>query len=576
LSTNDEKEDDILRREITYSICLAFATLASAAVRADSTVAAGTAATFSGEVSPGTVTLKDRATATVESGATVTDGTFLFDGKFASLTVCPGVRLAGGGFTWGSNTGFGANAISNTVTIAGPGTTWTNAELWKQNYSQPNSARADRWTRIYLTNGVEMTTAKFGSSRLDEHFSYWYLKKARLGLTGNVQMQYGNDTTIELDGEAEISSTGNIYVNGTDNRLWLHGDKTAFNSSGDLGVGGKRSRIEFLDGATGRVASVSCCTENSSDVVFRLSGRTTRLEVDGVVACGNANSKITIENARLLVENGATLKTGGRIHWGWNELSHDDSVCLSGATLETEGLYVGGRIASNGTPYGSSGTNHVFVVSNSTLVATGYIRFSEHAVSNLLSVTDGSVVTAKALLMYGKRARVEIDNSDVTLQTTLSADSAQFGTEGEPAQIWLRGTNTTLVTTQFGNSTGTNCVGTLGFGIARTGRSTEAPFLKITGAFQNNANHLFPKTLMLRLDIDRRWAQSGTDNFIDLIDVPAPNNGNLSGFAALAAGVPADDLKGCTLEYVASSGGKANARLRLRAGPRKGFVLLIR
>lgn len=570
-------------RLICLSITLAAVT--GRGLRADMTVEQGTTETLSGTVAPGTVTMKSESTLKVEPSAEVTGMTVKFDGKLATLDIGAGARLSGGGFTWGGGSNYGANAISNTVTVTGPGTVWDGPVMWTRNYTQPNEKRGDKWSQIVLTNGVEFRNATFGSNVLDSHGGSWYLNKAKLELAGTLSMNYADHTTIEIADEAALVASQGITINGTENRLLLRGANAAFVGTASLSACGTSPKIAFLDGATGLVSSVTCGTAATRDALFRLAGTGTRLVVTNSFSLGDKNSQSRNDSdCRLVVEDGATLEIGSRLDWGYNlPASNNGVVIRNGAAVVTASSFnIGGRYSDNDAGYfGTSGTNDYCCVSNATLTAGGGLTYSSSALSNALEVVDGATVTANTMRLAGPSARLEIRNASVVLTSGFATDGKYpLGTEDEPASIWLSGTNATLQATTIGEMReGTNVIGNLGFRIAAEGRSTDQAFIRLTGGYQSNANHIFPETLKLRLDIDSRWARSGDANTIDLIDFCGDKNrtSDRTGFYALTNDVSAAELKGCTLEYVTSSSGKAKGCLRLRAGKAvKGLMILLK
>ena len=550
---------------------LAMLCIAVAVVRpsvADMTVEANSTETISGEASPGTVTLKEGATVTTDN-ATVTDPLFVFDYKFTSTKIGPGSTLTGGGFKYSVNSGFGANAHSNTVVVCGPNTTWTNPSLLLRNYSQPNASRGDKWTTVVVTNGASISGAAFASSAIDEKDSRWYFEDSSFGFSSSLSLLYAARTTFEVAQGASFSATDEskaVDLIGADNALLVHGSGASLNVAGTLFVGGKGTRFFVEDGAQAEIGNVGGST-GSSNCVVRVSGEGSRLDVGG-----NIDMQGSYTNSLFVVEDGAEL-TAKKFGFASTATSCNSAIVVrNGASVSVQNLYPGGRTQNNGT-YGGGGTRMGLVVSNATVAVSNACQFAAGGMSNYLHVVDGARIDVGTLKVIGVGMEVVISNAAVTASGLVGG--ASMGTEEMPARIVFCGTNATLVAGTFSeglNGTPVNCK--LIFDIPAEGFVADAPCFACTNKY--TSSYVFASSgVELDLNIDRRWACSGTENFIDLIEISA-NSGNMGCFTSLAGNVDADTLKGCRLEYVANRKGNAGRMLRLYAGAKKGLVVLVR
>ena len=415
-----------------------------------------------------------------------------------------------------------------------------------------------------------------------------------------------------------LSSTLNTSINfgGTDSRLFVSNcTATAEKKYWRFGAGGGvGSEVTVTGGSNLSMGELVVGSQKSTNTTLRVTGVGTRMSVRcsnphensatihmGYSASGGVNTAAEITDAgvgaQIVVDDGAYLEivpTAGTTTPGSvnglviGKATNGDrcrfTVGPGGEVYSRYGTHIGGTHSTWGG--GSLGellvSNGVYRSDASVTINGGTAGNPLRAsTNNVLSVVAGGEATFAGTLLFNSTSEtgnglVRVDNGSLTVLNVRATTSGKYG----PSTVEIGGTNGTLTASHLVDvSSPLN----LRFKIGEAGRSTAEPMIHLT----STGYYHLPNTkegldnFTLRFDIDRKWAESGRSNYVDLLTmdevtgnstVDAMDAMNKSQLMALKDKIVAGDLiKGCRLEVTADG-----RTLRLFAGPRAGTMLLIR
>ena len=517
------------------------------------------------------------------------------------LDTNPTIELENGAVA--SNAYFIAVGAGSCVRLTGAGTRLVAGSTI--NFSENKSATG---SRIEVTDGarVEASSMSIGadeSSILLRDITYTNGKtNYRVTLNG-----------MRLSGEC-LSSTLDTSINfgGTDSRLFVSNCTATAEQLWWLGEGGGvGSEVTVTGGSDLSTGELVVGAQKSTNMTLRVTGAGTRMSVRcsnphensatihmGYSASGGVNTAAEITDAgvgaQIVVDDGAYLELvptagtttpGNVIGLAIGKATNGDrcrfTVGPGGEVYSRYRTHIGGTHSTWGG--GSLGellvSNGVYRSDASVSINGGTANNPLRAsTNNVLSVVAGGKATFAGSLLFNSTSEtgnglVRVDNGSLTVLNVLATTSGKYG----PSTVEIGGTNGTLTA---GHLVDVSSPLNLRFKIGEAGRSTAEPMIHLTST---DYFHL-PNTkegldnFTLRFDIDRKWAESGRRNYVDLLTMDKVTGNSTvdatdkSQLKALKDKIVAGDLiNGCRLEVTADG-----RTLRLFAGPRAGTMLLIR
>ena len=416
---------------------------------------------------------------------------------------------------------------------------------------------------------------------------------------------------LRLSGEC-LSSTLDTTINfgGTDSRLFVSNCTATAEKTWRLGEGGGvGSEVTVTGGSDLSTGELVVGAQRSTNMTLRVTGAGTRMSVRcsnphensatihmGYSASGGVNTKAEITDvgvgAQIVVDDGAYLELvptagtqGSAIGLVIGNATNGDrcrfTVGPGGEVYSRYGTRIGGTHSTWGG--GSLGellvSNGVYRSDASVTINGGTAGNPLRAsTNNVLSVVAGGEATFAGTLLFNSTSEtgnglVRVDNGSLTVLNVRATTSGKYG----PSTVEIGGTNGTLTASHLVDvSSPLN----LRFKIGEAGRSTAEPMIHLT----STGYYHLPNTkegldnFTLRFDIDRKWAESGRRNYVDLLTMDKVTGNstvdatNKSQLKALKDKIVAGDLiNDCRLAVTADG-----RTLRLFAGPRVGTMLLIR
>ncbi|MGI5869922.1 MAG: hypothetical protein ACOX9C_10830 [Kiritimatiellia bacterium] len=403
------------------------------------------------------------------------------------------------------------------------------------------------------------------------------------------------------DGHALVSSNALLRVAGED----------AVFSNFNFRVSSRDARIEVADGATpvSRWFRMGC---GGADQVGRVSGADTcwtlvpnDMELEGVFIVGELDAGRPGAGNTLFIEDGATVNIVTNNSFKNGQLIVRLTGFLVGKEPGDDGnaVYVrNGAVVDNATWTGVGGTfissggdggdGNLFCVSNAVYRGgTGYNDLWDATLfvggmqgsGNTFEVLDGGTASFSGCVQLarggdsgGNVLRCRNARLDVAYKINLVPATLANG----PCRVEIGGTNGVVAAQIIDreNFNGVDDPLIVSLSIPAEGRSTTEPFLRLGEQPNKFDPALATGGIVLGLDIDRHWAQSGRDRTIDLVSL-ANNPGN-PGMAEyiltqFASTVSSEDLGDCgtSVEFDAAS---AAWILRLTAANPSGTLVTIR
>lgn len=418
-----------------------------------------------------------------------------------------------------------------------------------------------------FTDGMKAVNSKFcfGSGNDGVENVYDFNGPGTLLTNCTFECASHNNSAVFISNKVTVANAGTILLGGLTNSFTVSDATLNLNQFQFWTSGTSCGNVMTFE----KGAKVTGVSNSYTLLLGNASTSRNTVNIDGGGTVFDANSgRIQGNSNTVNVTRGAVCSNRNSFDIGYG------SSCCAVNVSGVGSAFTAAVGLSVGTSYSSTfGGNRMTVSDRATASVAKLSIGSEFSSNNFLRVTDGATfsVSTEALVKgaadFGNNG-IEVENAtiDIPVQLRYNVSSASAPTN----ILSVAGTNGSFKVYQLKSDAAPVA---LRFSVPREGKTDGLPYLDLHLLNENRSgfdNH--PERFHVAIAADKKWAQSGRQNSVDLTRPPAVSTTAVANLETLMNDVDPATLGKMTLTVNQESD---YVYLRLHAGPQHGLVLFL-